>query len=132
MNWALENYNIASDARSRGPAEKPVLYLEDGDEKELPMKFEVCPVCEGKGSHVNPSIDAGGLSAEKFHDDPDFAEQYWHGTYDQTCNRCEGKRVVPAVDWDALSEDESKAYKKQLRSEWEDEQERLSEIRMGC
>ena len=132
MNWALENYNIASDARSRGPAEKPVLYMNDGSEKELEMKWAVCSVCRGEGKHVNPAIDAGGLNAGMIDDDPEFLEDYMGGVYDVPCNRCSGKRVVPVVDWDALSEDESKAYKKQLRSEWEDEQERLSEIRMGC
>ena len=132
MNWALDNYNYANDARTKGEAKAPVLYLDDGEEKELPMKFEVCPVCEGKGSHVNPSIDAGGISREQFDEDPDFAEQYWNGDYDQTCTRCEGKRVIPAVDWDALTDDEAQAYEKQLRDEADWEAERLAEIKMGC
>jgi hypothetical protein len=54
------------------------------------------------------------------------------GTYDVTCDRCRGKRVVPAVDWGALTEDERKAYEKQLDDEAGWEAERLAEIRMGC
>lgn len=130
-NWALENYNIASDARSRGPAEKPVLYLEDGDEKELPMHWKVCGVCGGEGKHVNPAIDAGGLSEEMMQDE-EFLDGYASGVYDVPCNRCGGKRVVPGVDWDALSDDERKAYERQLRDDADYEAERLAEIRMGC
>jgi len=130
-NWALENYNIASDARSRGPAKRPVLYLDNGDEIELEMKYAVCSVCRGEGKHVNPAIDAGGLSEEMMGDE-EFLDGYMGGVYDVPCNRCKGKRVVPVVDWDALSEDERKAYERQLREEAGDEAERLAEIRMGC
>jgi len=155
MNWALENYNIASDARSRGPAEKPVLYfagcltcgepVNEADElvcdcpepeyaeleRELDTKWAVCPVCRGEGKHVNPSLDAGGLSEEMV-GDPEFMDDYMGGCYDQTCNRCRGKRVVPEVDWNALTAYERKAYEKQLRDDADYEAERLAEIRMGC
>jgi len=69
----------------------------DGEEivKSVPIKFEVCPTCDGKGTHVNPSIDANGLSAEDFADDPDFAEAYHRGDYAVTCYGCNGRRVVP-------------------------------------
>jgi hypothetical protein len=131
MNWALDNYNYACDERTKGPAAAPILYMENGDEIPLPMKYEVCPVCDGHGKHVNPSIDAGGLSEEMM-GDPDFLDGYFGGVYDVTCNRCRGKRVVPAVDWDKLTKEEAEAYEAQLRMEREDEAERLSEIRMGC
>ena len=101
-------------------------------ERELPMKWAVCYVCEGRGTHVNPSIDAGGISAESFYEDPDFAEEYMRGTYDQTCNLCKGRTTVPAVDWDALSEDERKAYQQQLREEDDDRACQMAEIRAGC
>ena len=38
----------------------------------VPIKKEVCPVCEGHGIHVNPAIDSHGISSEEFWDDPDF------------------------------------------------------------
>lgn len=65
---------------------------------EVPLKFDVCPLCDGRGSHVNPSIDAHGLSAEDFAEDPDFADDYFRGAYDQPCNECGGQRVVPVPD----------------------------------
>lgn len=132
MNWALDNYNYACDERTKGPAPDRVTVWIGEDEIELPTKYEVCPVCRGEGKHVNPSIDAGGLSMNEFYDDPDFAEDYFGGTYDVTCNRCRGKRVVKAADWDALTSEQREALKAQERADWEYEQERLSEIRMGC
>ena len=158
MNRALDNYNYATDARTQGPAVKPVLHTygcgvcgatwgyDDPDDKtcdceefvsahleaELPMHWVVCPVCRGEGKHVNPSIDCNGLTGADFAEDPDFADEYMRGTYDQTCNRCEGKRVVPGVDWDALTPAERKAYEKQLREEADDRACELAEIRAGC
>ena len=60
--------------------------------------YVVCPLCDGKGRHVNPSIDSQGLTREDFDDDPDFREDYFSGMYDQECNECHGKRVVPIPD----------------------------------
>lgn len=147
----IDDYNYANDQRTQGAVEKPKLYFfgcgicgtpgeacdckdyEGVDiEEELPMKWGVCHVCDGKGKHVNPSIDAGGLSAEDFHDDPDFAEDYMRGTYDVTCNGCNGRTTVPVVDWDALDPTRRKAYEEQLKEECLDHAERLSEIRMGA
>lgn len=58
---------------------------------------EVCGICEGSGSMVNPSIDAGGLTSDDFYDDPDFYDDYMGGTYDVTCSGCNGNKVVPRV-----------------------------------
>lgn len=54
----------------------------------------VCPVCDGEGKTVNPSIDAHGLTDEDFREDPDFAEDYRSGIYDITCAACHGMRVL--------------------------------------
>lgn len=67
-------------------------------EIELPWKWAVCPICNGNGKHVNPSIDAGGLTREDFDDDPDFRDDYLAGAYDVPCNHCGGRTTVPAVD----------------------------------
>lgn len=116
----LERMNAAHDSRVCEAAERPVLYTSDpetGDDIEipLPMKWGVCPVCNGEGRHVNPSIDAGGLSAEDFDQDPDFAEAYMAGAYDQVCNRCEGRTTVPVVNEDAIPAEQLKAWRKQER-----------------
>ena len=64
-------------------------------EHSVLVRFEVCPLCDGKGKHVNPSIDAHGISREEFDEDPDFRESYFRGDYDQRCNLCGGEKVVP-------------------------------------
>ena len=80
--------------------------LEDDDGEEesvtVALKYEVCPTCEGKGRHVNPSIDCDGLTAEDFAEDPDFREEYMSGRYDVTCYGCKGKRVVLELDRDSV------------------------------
>jgi len=80
---------------------------DDGLEEEivLPARFEVCPTCSGKGAHVNPSIDAHGISREEFDEDPDFRDDYLSGAYDVACYGCGGKRVVPEVNDENLSEE---------------------------
>jgi len=67
--------------------EEPIVYV-------IPLVYRVCDVCEGKGSHVNPSIDANGLSAEDLREwDDEDRERYFSGGYDITCRGCGGKRV---------------------------------------
>lgn len=75
---------------------------------ELPAKFEICGTCQGRGSHVNPSIDAHGISREEFDEDPDFRESYMSGMYDVSCYECHGGRVVPVVDTSNLTESQQK------------------------
>ena len=96
----------------------------------MPFKYGVCPVCRGKGTHVNPSIDCNGLTAEDFAEDPDFAEDYFSGSYDVQCNGCGGLRVVLAVDEPACgpterlllayaeeADREEAAYRRQVEAE---------------
>jgi hypothetical protein len=92
--------------------------------------YEVCPTCDGKGTHVNPSIDCCGLTAEDFAEDPDFAESYHRGMYDQPCNQCRGRRVVPEPHPDekaALEYIEKKAIDDAAYHA-----ECMAEIRMGA
>ncbi|MCK5609891.1 hypothetical protein KAR91_48915 [Candidatus Pacearchaeota archaeon] len=94
------------------------------EEVKLPSKFEVCSVCKGKGTHVNPSIDSQGISAEEFYDDPDFAESYLNGRYDVQCYKCHGKRVVEVVDRERCDPE--------LLKEYDEEQEEEREYRACC
>jgi len=73
---------------------------------ELPAKYEVCPTCNGHGSHVNPNIDDNGITAEEFARDPGFAEDYLRGTFSVTCYGCDGTRVVPAPNREKMSPEE--------------------------
>lgn len=68
--------------------------------------WAICPLCSGHGKHVNPSIDASGLSAEDFAEDPDFAEEYFSGGYDVTCNQCQGRGSVVVLPRGAEPEED--------------------------
>jgi hypothetical protein len=62
---------------------------------EVPCTREVCPLCDGRGRVVNPSIDAGGITESDWSRwDQDERESYWSGAYDMTCPRCLGRNVV--------------------------------------
>lgn len=84
----------------------------------LPARFEVCPTCEGRGSHVNPSIDAGGITGSEWAEWGDEErESYRRGAYDVACYDCAGQRVVPEVDADAADPEALKRVRA-----WEREQ----------
>lgn len=87
-------------------------------EAELPIHFEVCDRCRGKGTHTNPSIDGHGISAEEWANDWDdeSREMYMNGGYDVSCEECGGRRVVPVVDEDRCDPDVLKHYHEHLRA----------------
>ena len=130
MNQRIENLNFLADSRNH-PGERLTVEI-DGIEHELPSKWQLCSVCEGKGTHVNPSIDAGGISAEQFADDPEFAEEYFSGSYDVTCQRCQGRTTERVVDWARVPKNLRKAYEKQQEADAAYERERRAEIAFGC
>jgi hypothetical protein len=77
------------------------LFNEEGDEEqhEVPYKLGVCPTCEGKGSHVNPGIDAHGIGHTEWAEwDQDDRDTYQQGGYDVCCYECHGEKVVPEID----------------------------------
>lgn len=92
------------------------LSLYHGEEKigEVSFEWEVCPTCRGSGSHVNPSIDRQGIDPAEFRRDPEFADQYFSGAYDQTCSQCGGRRVVPSPT--PSGEEEEDAYEEFLEA----------------
>ena len=93
------------------------------------IKFEACGLCAGRGSYVDPSIDAHGITREEMAElGPEFAENYRGGMYDVTCGLCGGARVVPVptsetvrgVVWDLEG------------SRYEDEAQSAAERRVGA
>src|SRR5215831_3561630 len=108
----------------------------DGTEFVLPTKWQVCPRCNGNGSHVNSAIDDNGLTAADFDEDPDFGESYMRGDYDVTCEECDGRTTVQGVDLDRLPADVLREYEESLQEErdfqaaWRAEQR--MERMMGC
>jgi len=77
-----------------------ILYKTGKMHLQVPARFQVCGTCDGRGKHINPSIDSQGLSHEDFDSDPDFAESYFSGKYDVTCEECFGRNVVPTITRD--------------------------------
>lgn len=118
-------------ARFDRKAMQLVVEIDEQEERSFPAKFEVCDTCDGKGTHVNPSIDSHGLSAEDFAEDPDFAEDYMSGAYDVTCAECHGERVVPVVDWDRVSQADRELIERTITEHYNSQREQAHERRMG-
>jgi hypothetical protein len=103
----------------------------DGNEIAIPARYAVCSVCNGKGTHVNPSIDSNGLSSEDF-EDRDFEEDYFSGIYDVPCNNCRGERVEPVADLDSLLPEERKVVEDIIKFHYEYQAEIARERKFGC
>ena len=147
---SLDDYNYYNDSRNRACRnqwfdsfdEKAMTvevsyYDEEGDELSatLPVTFEVCSTCNGRGSHVNPSIDCNGLTSDDFRDDPDFEEEYFSGSYDVSCYECGGRRVSPVIDdigLDAEQREVVEAIRQNAEDDAEYEAMVAAEIRAGC
>jgi hypothetical protein len=123
--------NIDSDGR-KATVEYYDSDLDEEFEVEVPIRFEVCPTCEGRGRHVNPSIDSHGISVEEFYEDPDFAEDYMSGVYDVPCYECGGKNVVPEIDEQRCDPELFKKIEKHQRDLEDDARTRYDEMRWGC
>lgn len=110
-------------------------YTEDDDEleHELPAKFEVCHRCRGRGTHVNPSIDGHGITAEEWDRDWSYEdrENYMSGFYDVDCHECDGLRVVAVVDEKRCDPELLEKYRQFLEDEAMFARERASELKYG-
>ena len=104
----------------------------EGEDIEIPAKYEVCGTCDGKGRHVNPSIDSHGITREDFDEDPDFAEGYFNGDYDVPCNECHGNRVAPVVDEGRATPEQVKAAYDKMEDDANYYAECEAERRMGA
>lgn len=146
---SLDNYNYFNDHRVK--ARRDTWYesfneesmtvdvrYEDDNDKEivvvLPVLYEVCYTCDGKGKHVDPSIDSGGICYDDM--EPDFEEEYVTGRYDVTCYGCKGKRVLPVVIDRKLLNDTQRECMDYLDWKAQDDADydaiRASEIKYGC
>lgn len=107
-------------------ARKVLIFTLENDEgeeieHELPIRFCVCGTCEGSGKHVNPSIDAHGITSEEWDRDwdPEEREGYFRGDYDVTCSECNGERVVPEIDEEGANKETLKILRDWQKSEIE-------------
>lgn len=108
---------------------------ENDEEREITLScvYVVCPRCQGRGTHTNPSIDGNGITQSEMHElGYQFQEDYCNGMYDVSCYECKGKRVVPAPCEYTNSKEDLAAYEKHLQEEAEYRAECEMERRMGC
>jgi hypothetical protein len=118
------------------------LTTEDGDEYkiELPVRFDVCPSCEGVGTHLHPAIGEHAYTVEEFAEEFDDEErgEYFRqgGRYDVQCKECGGQRVVSVVDVDRCVTAEQKLALLDMEREKNDrmyeDAERRMEMRFGA
>lgn len=161
-------HSFASELETAGSYWKELLELNRSVLENLPFnsafvgkykpylrtKNVVCPQCDGKGTMVNPSVDAGGISEFEFAQDPEFRRAYFSGVYDVTCSQCKGKRIVSVIDHvyrtvyvhgDAYPNKSFENYFNNVffeawesvldharMSAWSDESERAYERSLGC
>lgn len=91
-----------------------------------------CYACSGTGTMVNPSIDAGGLTAQDF-EDPHFAEMYMAGAFDVPCSTCKGTKLCQEVTIDPERHPELvKWLDEAKRDAYYHDIERAAERRMGA
>lgn len=98
-------------------------------EMELPAKHELCPRCEGRGSHVNPAIDENGINPQEFIDDPEFEENYFGGLYDVACYECKGLRVITVPDKSRLTEKMKDRVERHEQIEADERTERAHQLK---
>jgi hypothetical protein len=140
----VENYNYHKDNRVNVIDQSSFLSVDEdnmvadvimNDEciGTIHVRYEVCPTCDGRGKHVNPSIDAHGIPQRRFDRDPQFAREYHSGMYDQACNECDGERVVPRPDPRGSDEEEVyEEYMSRLEAKRDHMRERAAERAMGA
>jgi hypothetical protein len=98
----------------------------------VPVRFEVCETCDGKGTYVNPSVDSHGISAEEWNDwDDDEREMYHRGDYDVVCATCGGKRVEPVPDYDHMEPSLANRLRETIKARHDSAIEFVHEREMG-
>lgn len=62
---------------------------------DFPAKWVVCHGCQGRGTETLRDF---AFTAEDFEQDPDFADDYRSGKYDQPCRDCHGRSTTLEID----------------------------------
>ena len=108
-------------------SKSPILYDEDGSERELPWKWAVCSACEG---HGKSSAYLGAYTAEDMAEaGPEFVEDYINGFYDRACERCDGSGKVKVPDYAKMSKKDRAEFALQERASAEVDAEQRAELR---
>ena len=91
---------------------------------DLPARYEICSHCRGAGAS---SAYLGAFTRDDMDEaGPDFAEDYFAGRYDRTCDHCQGTGKVLHVEADRCVTKEQKAALEWMR---EDQRARAEERR---
>lgn len=131
-DWTLEQWNEATEQTYQ----KWLQSLGGKATVVCESKYHVCTTCQGRGTHVSPSIDSGGITASEWaewsHEDQDY---YMSGAYDVTCSQCHGKRVMQTLEYETnnpLYNWCCERLNEYYESQYESAQEYAWEKRMGC
>ena len=84
--------------------------FEEAENLSLPIKLALCDNCEGHGTHLNESMRNHAYSQEDYSEDPEFFEDMRSGTYDQSCNACNGQGRIYKLSENEMSADEKSLY----------------------
>lgn len=103
---------------------------DDGNEVALPMRWVVCPQCEGRGG---TSAHLGAFTWDEMDDMGDeFREDYFSGRYDRSCNLCHGRTTVEEADWDLMTPEQERLYECFLDAKYQYDAVAAAERRAGC
>lgn len=134
-NWVEDHDRMVvtvTDLRTKEWIDEKGEYCETQEDVEFPATYEVCSVCQGKGTYVNPNIDRYGLTGEDFAEDPEFHEDYVSGMYDVTCQQCKGRRVDMVIDYDRADPKDTELYDEYMEDFWRHQLELRSERMYGA
>lgn len=127
-NWWL-TYNVTRRTAIAKPNIFNDVYDYDAKPIEIQVDIEVCPVCDGAGRYVNPSIDSHGIGADEWMElDDQFKDLYMSGGYDVTCGCCNGMRVTPKP----VNDDDIKKLDGHFNELYQYRSEQEAERMMGC
>jgi len=95
IDTITNTYTIMAKLRFEHPALK---YCDEHDGTDFLMvdgKMEVCPECQGTGSHVRKDLDDSAMVDSMREDgDDEGLRRYFSGAFDEVCRVCGGDNVV--------------------------------------
>lgn len=97
---------------------KNYLNGEPGELVSIPIVFEVCHSCNGRGKILDPSLGISDLSPEKLAaSGQDVVDAYNAGEFHINCHECLGARVLPNLDEDRASQPQLRVWISLLEEE---------------
>ncbi|GJE54541.1 hypothetical protein [Methylobacterium thuringiense] len=109
---------------------QPHITTDEGNIVLLPFKFEICSCCSG---HGKSSAYLGAYTSDEMADQgPDFFDEYMAGTYDRTCDACDGDGKAMVADYSRMTAQQIQTLEDDERFDAEDAAYSEAERRMGC